>query len=124
MECTCFKAMPVVSPNVNDRDPLLSIVRNKGTGNFRSIISGIIEELNLQPVPRVIKSADSLEEPVNHITLIVNRELNSHLRKVFVPRRSFELSKNTGVLQPLFYAVPAKQQEQDIAVGAIEKKAA
>jgi hypothetical protein len=99
-------------------------VRNKGTGNFRSIISGIIEELNLQPVPRVIKSADSLEEPVNHITLIVNRELNSHLRKVFVPRRSFELSKNTGVLQPLFYAVPAKQQEQDIAVGAIEKKAA
>jgi hypothetical protein len=116
--------MPVVSPNVNDRQPLLSIVRNKGTGNFRGIISGVIEELNLQPVPRVIKSAGSFKESANHIALIVNRELNSHLRKVFVPRRSFELSKNTVVLHQSFFAAAAKPQEQDIAVGAVEKKAA
>src|ERR687895_661162 len=116
--------MPVVSPNVNDRQPLLSIVRNKGTGNFRGIISGVIEELNLQPVPRVIKSAGSFKESANHIALIVNRELNSHPRRVFVPRRSFELSENTAVLHQSSAAVAAKPQQQNIAVGAVEKKAA
>src|SRR5712692_1908677 len=116
--------MPVVSPDVNYRQPLLSIVRAKDMRNFRGIVSGVVEELNLQSVTRVIKSANSLKEPANHIALIVYRELNSHLRKVFAPRGSFECSENTAVLQQSFFAVAAKPQEQDIAVGAVEKKAA
>src|SRR5215831_4962231 len=116
--------MPVVSPDVNNSQPLLSIVRSKGMRNFRGIVSGVVEELNLQPVTRVIKSANSLQEPANHITLIVDRQLNSHLRKVLVPRGSFECFENTAVLDQSFSAVAAKPQEQDIAVGAVEKKAA
>jgi len=115
--------MPVVSPDVNNSQSLLSIVRNKGTCNFPGIVSGIVEELNLQSVTRVIKSTNSLKEPTNHIALIVDRQLNSHLRKVVVPGGSFELSENTAVLQQSFSAVAAKPQEQDIAVGAVEKKA-
>jgi len=78
--------MPVVSPDVNYRQPLPSIVRNKGTNNFRGIISGVIEELNLEAVPRVIKSANSLKEPVDHIAFIIDRELNSNLREIVGPR--------------------------------------
>jgi len=41
-----------------------------------------------------------------------------------VPRRSFEFFENTAVLDQSFSAVAAEPQEQDIAVGPIEKKAA
>jgi len=41
-----------------------------------------------------------------------------------VPRGSFELSENTAVLHQSFFAVAAKPQEQDIAVSAVEEKAA
>jgi hypothetical protein len=116
--------MPVVSPDVNYGQPLLSIVCSKGAGNFRGIISRVVEELNLQPIARVIKSANSLKEPANHIALIVDRQLNSHLRKVVVPRGSFECSENTAVLHQSFFTVAAKPQEQDIAVGSVQKKAA
>jgi len=116
--------MPVVSPDVNYRQPSLSIARSKGMRNFRGIVSGVVEELNFQPVTRVVKSANSLQEPANHIALIVDRQLNGDLRKVVVPRGCFELSENTAVLQQSFSAVAAKPQEQDIAVGPIEKKAA
>ena len=116
--------MPVVSPGVNYRQPLLSILRSKGVRNFRGIVSGVVEELDFQPVTRVIKSANSLQEPANHIALIVDRQLNSYLRKVFVLRRSFEFFENTAVLDQSFSAVAAEPQEQDIAVGPIEKKAA
>jgi len=92
--------------------------------NFRGIVSGIVEELNFQPVARVINRANSLKEPANHIALIVDRELNGDLRKVVVPGGSFEISENTAVLDQSFSAVAAKPQEQDIAVGAVEKKAA
>jgi len=116
--------MSILSPDVNYRQPLLSILRSKGMRNFRGIVSGVVEELDFQPVTRVIKSANSLQEPANHIALIVDRQLNSHLRKVVMPRGSFELSENKAVLQQSFSAVAAKPQEQDIAVGAVEKKAA
>jgi len=92
--------------------------------NFRGIVSGVVEELNLQPVTRVIKSANSLQEPANHITLIVDRQLNGDLREIVGPRGAFEFSENTTVLDQSFSAVAAKPQEQDVAVGAVEKKAA
>jgi len=103
--------MSILSPDVNYRQPLLSIVRSKGMRNFRGIVSGVVEELDFQPVTRVIKSANSLKEPANHIALIVDRQLNSYLRKVFVPRRSFERSENTVVLQQSFSMVAAEPQE-------------
>src|SRR5438132_6101010 len=116
--------MPVVSPGVNYRQPSLSIARSKGMGNFRGIVSGVVEELNFQPVTRVIKSANSLQEPANHIALIVDRQLNGDLREIVGPRGSLECFENTAVLDQSFSAVAAKPQEQDIAVGAVEKKAA
>jgi hypothetical protein len=116
--------MPVVSPDVNYRQPFLSIARSKCMRNFRGIVSGVVEELNFQPVTRVIKRANSLKEPANHIALIVNRQLNGDLREIVGPRGSFEYFENTAVLDQSFSAVAAKPQEQDIAVGPIEKKAA
>src|SRR5882672_6556209 len=103
--------MSILSPAVNYRQPLLSIVRSKGMRNFRGIVSGVVEELDFQPVTRIIKSANRLQEPANHIALIVDRQLNSYLRKVFVPRRSFECSEKTVVLHQSFSVVAAEPQE-------------
>ena len=116
--------MSILSPDVNYRQPLLSILRSKGVRNFRGIVSGVVEELDFQPVTRVIKSANSLQEPANHIALIVDRQLNGDLREIVGPRGSLECFENTAVLDQSFSAVAAKPQEQDIAVGPIEKKAA
>src|SRR5215475_1261508 len=109
-ECPCFKTMPVISPDVNYRQALLSIARSKGMRNFRGIVSGVVEELNFQPVARVIKRANSLKEPANHIALIVDRELNGDLRRVVVPGGSIEISETTAVLDQSFSTVAAKPQ--------------
>jgi hypothetical protein len=92
--------------------------------DFCGIVSRVVEELNLQPVLRVIKSANGLQEPANHIALIVDRELNGDPREIVGPRGVFEFSENTTVLHRSFSAVAVKPQEQDIAVGAVQKKTA
>src|SRR5207245_11450363 len=105
------KDMYIRSADVKYRQHYLSILLRKDVRKCRGIVSGVVEELDFQPVTRVIKSANSLQEPANHIALIVDRQLNSYLRKVFVPRRSFEFFENTAVLDQSFSAVAAEPQE-------------
>jgi hypothetical protein len=82
---------------MDNAQALLLVLCDEPASNSHGIVGGIIEDLNLQPVPRVIKSTNSSKEPTNHIALVVNGELNRDQRKIVGPRGNFEFPENTTV---------------------------
>ena len=103
---------------------LLSIICYELADDLHRIICGVIKELDLQPVARVIQRADSFHEPNDNVALVVDRQLNRDAREVVFPGGSFKILENVSIFLLAFAAITAKKQEQDIAVGAVEKEPA
>jgi hypothetical protein len=109
---------------MDNGDALLLIVRYEPGDDFHRIVCGIVKELDLQSVSRVIEGSDGFYEPADNVALVVDRELNGDARKVGFPRGHLEVLENILILLLAFAAVPEKEQQQHIAVGSVEKEPA
>ena len=58
-----------------------------GARHFAGLVGGIVEHLNVQQLARIIESRDGFDQPLDHVALVVNRELNRHQRPAFDGRR-------------------------------------
>ena len=68
--------------NQLDIKAALAQLFDAGGGHFASVVGGIVEHLNLQKLPRIIELADRLEQALNDVNLIVDRQLDRDLRQL------------------------------------------
>jgi hypothetical protein len=47
----------------------------------RGIVGGIVEDLNLQQVLRVLDPGHFFDQPLHHVTLVIQRKLNGDWRR-------------------------------------------
>src|SRR5205823_11039099 len=80
------------------------------------IFGGIVEDLDLEPVARVVECADRLEQTARDVALVVKGKLHGHGRPLGRRLRGSRL--------PDAPAVPPVDPEQEIGVQAIEKERA
>src|SRR2546422_3261810 len=81
---------------------------------FRSIVGRVVEDLDLEPVARVVERADSLEQAARDVTLVVEGQLYGHRRPLGRWLRGHRASDAP--------AVPPVDREQEIGVQAIEEE--
>ena len=91
-------------------------------GEGRRLVRGVIEQLNLQLGTGVVQMHHGLDQPLDDVALVVERQLHGHAR---VPR----CPGLPGLLHGGFvleHPAPdtAVQEEQDVAIHAIEEKTA
>ena len=66
-ECSGLEASAVASVNTLGVEALVAEARGSGHRNIHGLIGGVIEDLNLNFVLRVIESGDGIEKTVNHV---------------------------------------------------------
>lgn len=81
-----LEALPVDAVNVMNSKALAAVVVGEPFGFFPRFISGIVQYLNFQFFPRVIKAANAVDKAFYHISFVINRQLNCHQRP-FLRRR-------------------------------------
>ncbi len=78
-------ALPVLPVYIYDIDPGLSEAVYAPARDLDCLISRVIEHLYLEQLPRVVDFADRGNEPLDHIHLVIYRELYRNGREVLVP---------------------------------------
>ena len=61
--------------------PALQIL-HAGGGQFPRVVGGIVEDLDLQQVARIIDLADRLEQALDNVDLVEDRQLHRHFRQL------------------------------------------
>ena len=89
-------AGPIRPVEVLDVDALGGVPANRQLGDFAGLVGRVVQHLDFEQLPRVIEAADGIDEPVGHVHLVVDRELNRHNRQR-VERRRFD---RLGILMP------------------------
>ena len=76
------------------------------------LVSRIVEHLDFQELPRVVDASDSLEQPLDHVALVIHRQLDGDARQALesLPR----LGKVAAVLEV--------ETSQIVAMHAINRK--
>ncbi len=75
-----FEAFAIVAMNVGDGDAESAVSLDAIAGDLLSLVGGIIENLDIEKFARVIELRDGLDEALDHVALVVDRELNCDLR--------------------------------------------
>jgi hypothetical protein len=109
---------------VYHRDTSLPILCDKPTDNFCRFISGIVEKLDLQAIARVIENADGSYESCDNIAFVVDGKLNRDMRRIGFPRGAIKFFDDVLIFLLASVAVSPKEQQQEVAVGAVEKESA
>ena len=98
--------------DVDDRDAEIAIALDAIASHGLRFVRRIVEHLNLEQLARVIELRDSLDQALDHVALVVDRELNRDLR----PLRHFR--RRTGhVLAVLEIVV-----DEYVAVNAVHRE--
>jgi len=65
-----LEAAPVVAVQVGDVDPGAALPLDQRSGDPLRLVRRVVEDLDLQPLPRVFDRADGLDETLHHVHLI------------------------------------------------------
>src|SRR5437667_357365 len=113
-EGTGLEPGAVATVEVGDREPARAELA-RGLGDDRAgVVGGVVEDLDLEAVARVVEGADSLEQPARDVALVVEGKLHGHGRPLgrWIGSHRF----------PDAPAVPPVDREQEIGVQAVEKE--
>ncbi len=102
-----LEAGAVVAVEVVDVDALRAIALDGPTGQARGLVRRVVQDLDLEKLPRIADRADRVEQPIQHVHLVVDRELDGDLRET--------LRKGGGEGAPI--PVPEVEPHHDVAVG-------
>ena len=75
-------SVAIRSMDVSDRHALRSVALHARARNVLRFVGGIVQNLNLQQLPRIVETRDSFRESLNDIALIENWQLHGHARPV------------------------------------------
>src|SRR2546422_2618960 len=99
---------------VDHREPSRTELARRLGDDPAGVVGGVVENLNLETVAWVVKSAHSLEQAARNIALVIEGKLHRHRRPLGWRLRRRGLS-NTP-------AVPPVDREQEISVQPLEIK--
>src|SRR5207302_11155255 len=68
-------SVAIRSMDVSDRHALRSVALHARARNVLRFVGGIVQNLNLQQLPRIVETRDSFRESLNDIALIENWQL-------------------------------------------------
>ena len=113
-EGTGLEPGALATVEVGDREPARAELA-RGLGDDRAgVVGGVVENLDLEAVARVVEGADSLEQPARDVALIVEGKLHGH---------GWPLGWRIGSHRfPDAPAVPPVDRKQEIGVQAVEKE--
>ena len=75
-----LEAVAVVAVDVLDVEALRGVALHGQPGDVARLVGRVVEDLDFQPVLRVVHPADGLHEAVHHVHLVVERQLHGHRR--------------------------------------------
>ena len=75
-----FEARAIGAVNVSDRHAFGGVAFHASTGDLLRFIGRIVEYLHVEQFGRVIKFRDRFNQPLDHVALVENRELDGDLR--------------------------------------------
>src|SRR3984893_2461032 len=79
LQRACFESRAMIAVDVGDRNAeVLETFHTVPCDNL-SLVGRIIEHLNFEKFARIIELRDGLDQSLDHVALIVNRELHGHL---------------------------------------------
>ena len=75
-ERTCLVAFAIGAMNVGDGHALRGVTIDAGFCDFAGFVGGVIEDLDVEKLARVIKAGNSFDEAFDHVALIENWKLD------------------------------------------------
>ena len=66
---------------IADVDPLRRVPPHRLFGDAARFVGGVVEHLNLEELARILQPADGIDQPIRHVHLVVDRELNRDWRE-------------------------------------------
>jgi hypothetical protein len=67
--------------DVLDVDPVRGEAAHGELRDVRRFVGRVVQHLDLEPVTRILDAAHGLDQPVDHVHLVVERQLNRHQRQ-------------------------------------------
>ena len=65
---------------VPDVEPARGMATNRELGDLARLVRRVVEDLDLEPVVRIIHFADRIDQPIRHVHFVVNRKLDRDRR--------------------------------------------
>jgi len=121
-QCPGLVSVTVGPTLQRDVETQVAIALNEQHGRSRRLVCGVIENLDLQLGAWVAQAQHHLNQPLDDVTLVVNRQLHGHTRELWCARLPGLLHCRL-VLEHLFPGT-AVQEEHDIAIHTIEEETA
>ena len=84
---TGFVTLAVAAMVVADRITQRCIALHQPSRHFDGFVGGIVEQLDVEFLPRILQLADRLQQPLHHILLVEDRQLHRNSRQFLKPRR-------------------------------------
>ncbi len=80
LERSSFKSHAVRTVQMTDGVTLRLEGTDFGGSDLARIIGRVIQHLNVEPLARIVERADAVDQPLDHIALVINRQLDGDLR--------------------------------------------
>ena len=77
-----FVAMAVVAMDVFDGQAGGLVFAHQALGEGMGFVGGIVQHLDLQQVARIIDFGGLFEQPLHHVTFVIDRKLDGDARKL------------------------------------------
>ena len=107
-----LEPFPVIAVVIGDGVARPGVFTHEARAHDLGLVSRIVEHLDFQELPRVVDASDSLEQPLDHVALVIHRQLDGDARQ------ALESLPRLGE----FAAVLEIQISQIVAMDAINRK--
>ncbi len=97
-----------------------TVAIDEGTGDGRCFIRRVVQNLNLEPVPRIVQPNDRLDQPLDDVSLVVDRQLHRDPREMLV--RGIPCLPDLFVVLQHPCSCAALQEDHNVAIDPIEKE--
>jgi hypothetical protein len=82
LECAGLVPGPVTATQVHRVEPAVAELENLAARQSLGFVGRVVEDLDLEPLSRVVEPRDCIEQPLDHRRFVVERKLNGDGRQV------------------------------------------
>src|SRR5439155_3834230 len=83
-----FVTFAIGPMNVDDGHALCGVALDASASDVAGLVGGIVEDLHVEEVPRVVETRNSFDEPLDDVALVEDGQLHSDARPIRDRRRS------------------------------------
>ncbi len=111
---TGLESLPVRAMHVLDVEPPLGQPAAAPSGQGRSLVGRVVQDLDLQSIPRIVEAAGGLDHALDHGRLVEHRQLDRDRRK------AAKLVGSRAIRGQV--AIPQIDEHDPVAVGPVDAK--